>query len=212
MPATRQPIPTPGIAPNDPRWVRELKGILARLAQAVADSCYAPDGVTIIARGRSITALAPAVLHPWRIWVKPYSGGWKYAISEQEPGTTGAVAGRIIKPDGAVMTVAAVDWTTLSATTSLYLSLSINEGTCTATIATTAPSVDIKADPAVLGYELGTITFRNSVPVVTLQKLNADVCLEGRIISAWYAGYVTSSKQVLWHAANAAPSWTGLCA
>jgi hypothetical protein len=147
------------------------------------------------------------VLHPWRIWVKPYSGGWKYAISEQEPGTTGAVAGRIIKPDGVVMTVAAKDWTSISATTSLYLSLSINEGTCTATLVESAPSVDIKADPAILGYELGTITFRNSVPIVTIQKLNADVCMEGRTIPAWYVGYDTSKIQVLIHIGTSAPSW-----
>lgn len=207
MPATRQAIPTPGAAPGDPKWVRELKGVLARLAQAVADSCYAPDGVTIIAKGRSISALAPVALHPWKIWLKPYGGGWKYAICEQEPGTSGAVAGRIIKPDGVVMTVAEVGWTSISATTSFYLSLSINEGSCTASIVTSAPSVDAKADPAILGYEIGTITFRNSVPITTLQKLNCDVNLTGALIPAWYAGYQAGQVQQLIHYGSSAPSW-----
>jgi 5-deoxy-glucuronate isomerase len=100
MPATRQPIPTPGAAPGDPKWVLQLKDVLRRLARAVADCAYAPDGVTIIARGRSLTALPQNVLHPWKLWVKPYGGGWKYAISDLLPGTTGAVAGRLYLPNG----------------------------------------------------------------------------------------------------------------
>jgi hypothetical protein len=154
---------------------------------------------------------APATLHPWKIWRRLSGTDWQYAICEQDPSVSTALAGRIILPDGTTQDVAKCDWTTFTATTQLYLKLSINEGTCTPTFETSAPTVAAKADPAILAFRLGSILVTAGVPDQPIQSLNADVSLCTAIVPAWYASYATGSKQVLEHLANAAPSWAGTC-
>jgi hypothetical protein len=147
---------------------------------------------------------------PYRLWLRRVAGGgYQYAISEQHPDLATGVAGRIYKPDGTCMTVARIGWAGISVATTItfYLQLSINEGTCSATIVTAAPTVNAKADPAILSYEIATITVTAGVYTV-LQKLNYDVPLVGAIIPAWYTGYdLTGTEQILIHGKSAAPKW-----
>lgn len=147
------------------------------------------------------------LLHPFKIWTRVNGSDFQYAVAEQHPDTASVIAGLLYAPNGVKQDVAAKAWTTITATTAIYLSLSVNEGAITPSWVTSAPTIAVADDPAILGYHIGTLTLASGAWAL-VQKQVGTIDLSGAVIPAWYAGYNKSSiDQILVHLKNAAPSW-----
>lgn len=178
------------------RMVRDLRAEVENLKRRNFQLTMVPEpGITVF---------------PFKIWTRMSGANFQYAVAQQHPDTASVIAGLLYAPNGVSQSVSAKAWTTITATTAVYLSLSVNEVAIAPSWVTTAPTVAATDDPAILGYHIGTLTLASGTWSL-LQKHDGIIDLTGAIVPAWYAGYAKASKQVLWHAANAAPSWTGTC-
>lgn len=188
------------------RWLTQVSLWLTNL--------FSSDGSIIISPSpgginfQLPTALANATIyHPFKIHRRTVGNDVQYAIADGDPDVAGTIAGPLVTPDGVEHDVALKAWATITATTDVYLLVSINEGYYSTSWATTAGTVSIKADPATLAYHIGTLKLTSGVWTIE-QRQNAPIDLTGAIIPAWYAGYdATAIDQILVHLKGAAPSW-----
>lgn len=188
-----------------------------RIRQAV--KWVESQGSSVVNLNRRTRHRAPpagdAYLHPWKLWTRDLSGTGQWTVSEQDPADvsgfpTGATAGRFYNPANAVTTIPAPAWANLSGTASIRLRMEVTTLAVSGTISTATTSGTVHANPALLWYDIGTIT-SGTDGWDTVQKLNGDVDLTGAMVPAWYSGYVSGAKQVFWHASGQPPTWANTC-
>jgi hypothetical protein len=156
--------------------------------------------------GDVVIASSTAGDHPWKSWVRNVSGTLYWSVSERHPDLAFTLAGRVYSPGNGQTNCNKTAWTSIGASSYVYLKLSIAAGAVTPSITTVQPTTDIDASPAILWYEIGYI-YVISGTATPFQKLNADMDLSCALVPCWYSGYDASQKQYLKHEANAAPSW-----
>ena len=109
----------------------------------------------------------------WRVWYRVSDSDKQYKVDDGG----GDTAGSVVTPDGTVLNVDAVAWTTFTATVFLYLKVILTAaGAATITIETgTRPTPDTLAENPVLVFDLGTVLTGGTV----YQYLMEDVSLQG---------------------------------
>jgi hypothetical protein len=135
--------------------------------------------------------------HPWQISTRENSGNQQYSIA----------AGAVYNWAGTLVTVAAVTWTTITATTSLYLNLSYSSGTLTITVSSTAATEAPYGSTGTWSVKIGEVTVAGGVITGTLQTLHDYYDIRGRVIPSAIPLFTHATQQALTHAASGSLAW-----
>lgn len=186
-----------------PTWCIPLKRVLFSAYTGVGANGTAPSTVDRLQFG-DIT-IASNDVGPANLTIPfPFHIGLWDDDEGTEPGTsywsvdhgliTDTVAGEIYFPDGVSLNVSVVAPTLIEAPISIWLSLEIDDGACTATITDSPPTADFYAKPAILNYLIGQIIDAGTV-YASAQALNSNIFLP--LVPAFFPDYDPANSQIL---------------
>jgi len=196
-----------------PNWV--LNQLCARSWNVVGEDGIDPR----VEDDQLVIGIAPEVLgasagaticHPFKLWTRDTGSALQYAINDglmSQDGTfDSSTAGTIILPGGTATTVPALGWTSITATTTLYLHFSVTAGAMAITMSGTPGSNQPAAVPALFDLPIGTVTVSGAF-ISARNTIRSMVNLAFALIPAWYANRDVTKKQYLVALAGAMSSW-----
>jgi len=183
------------------KWLGQVSRWIAGVTSSdgSVDIIYSDTGISVSLNRSAVLAISAAnvpVPHPWKIYTRTDSGNQQYSMS----------AGAVYNFSGKLVSVSAINWTTITSTITLYLNLSYSAGTLTITVSTTAATEAPYASTGTWSFKIGTVTIAGGVITDVLQTLHDYYDIRGRFIPSAITGNTYDNQQVFGHAASGSPS------
>jgi hypothetical protein len=191
------------------RWLRQVSMWIAGITSpdGTIDVIYNNEGIALSINRLAVQSISGSggsggsvTPHPWQISTRVDSGNQQYSIA----------AGAVYNWAGTLVTVASVTWTTITATTSLYLNLSYSSGTLTITVSSTAATEDPYGSTGTWSVKIGEVTVAGGVITGTLQTLHDYYDIRGRMIPSAITGFTYANQQALTHASSGSLAWVNV--